>query len=82
MKDNYPQAFIREKFGDWLLPLNSFVRELGHVPRGTRDLMWCPYLNEPAIIEWDGDNPVCPNCKNFEAATHTFMGHISKPRFV
>jgi hypothetical protein len=48
-------------------------------PLGYRDVMWCPYLNEPAILEWRKDKPHCPNCNgNFEPETHPFICHIQK----
>jgi hypothetical protein len=47
-------------------------------PKGFRDIMWCPYLNEPAILEYKEGKPWCPNCENFEAETHEFIGHIKK----
>jgi hypothetical protein len=51
-------------------------------PRGFRDLMWCPYMNEPAIIHWAAYKPYCPNCHgNFEPETHPFLLHIAKPEF-
>lgn len=48
-------------------------------PKGYRDVMWCPYLNEPAILEWRDGKPHCPNCNgHFEGATHLFICHIEK----
>lgn len=48
-------------------------------PLGFRDVMWCPYLNEPAILEWRKNKPHCPNCDgNFEPQTHPFICHIQK----
>jgi hypothetical protein len=50
-------------------------------PRGFYDVFWCPYLNAPAILEYKDDAPTCPNCEgNFEAATHSFICNIRKPR--
>ena len=50
-------------------------------PRGFFDVFWCPYVNAPAILEYKGDEPTCANCEgNFEAATHTFICNIRKPR--
>lgn len=64
----------------WLeegLPINC---GLDKESKGFRDLMWCPYLNEPAIIKYKDGKPDCPNCDgSFEAETHLFMGHIRKP---
>ena len=66
----------------WKLPENRSVNELGREPRGFRDLMWCPYLNEPAFVRWTEDGADCPNCHgNFEAETHVFIGHVEKPFF-
>jgi hypothetical protein len=73
---------VRSKLADWLDERNRAIPELGREPRGFRDLMWCPYLNEPAILEWRNELPHCPNCDgNFEASTHAFIGHVGKPRF-
>lgn len=48
-------------------------------PQGYRDVMWCSYLNEPAILEWKNGKPQCPNCEeHFEAGTHPFICHILK----
>lgn len=48
-------------------------------PHGYRDVMWCPYINEPAIIEYRDGKPYCPLCNgNFEASTHEFICHIKK----
>lgn len=48
-------------------------------PLGFRDVMWCPYLNEPAILEWRDNKPHCPNCEgNFEPQTHPFICNIQK----
>jgi hypothetical protein len=72
---------LHEELQDWLRPDGRAVSELGSEPKGYRDLMWCPYINEPAIIEYRDDRPHCVNCDgNFEASTHPFMGHIPKPR--
>lgn len=71
---------LHADLADWVAQRDRFVYELGKEPTGFRDLMWCPYLNEPAILEYRNDVPSCPNCNgNFEAATHVFMGHIKKP---
>lgn len=76
------QSLLHAELEPWttqVRPLPSAV--LGENPTGSRDLMWCPYLNEPAILEWKDNKPHCPNCDgNFEAVTHTFLGHILKPR--
>ena len=53
--------------------------------RGYRDVIWCPFLNEPAILEYrtlkNGSRvPDCPNCNgNYEPETHEFICHIRKP---
>jgi hypothetical protein len=48
-------------------------------PRGFRDVIWCPYLNEPAFLTYDDVRLDCPNCNhNFEVASHPFICHISK----
>jgi hypothetical protein len=54
------------------------------VGKGYRDVIWCPYLNEPAILEYVDINgirqPDCPNCnRNYESSTHIFICHILKP---
>lgn len=54
------------------------------VPKGFRDIMWCPYINEPMILEWRGDEPYCSGCGNdktssFEPESHVFICHILKP---
>lgn len=49
-------------------------------PTGYRDVIWCPYLNEPAIIQYKNGEPDCPNCPgNYEPETHEFICHILKP---
>ncbi len=53
---------------------------------GHGTLIWCPYLNEPAFLEWireDGKRvPDCPNCnRNFEPETHAFLFEVGKPRW-
>ncbi len=66
----------------WLRGDNRDIAILDAAPKGYRDLMWCPYLNEPAILEYEDGAPHCPNCNgNFEAETHVFMGHIHKPHW-
>lgn len=71
---------LHHELKDWLNTEDNWVREPGKEPKGFRDLMWCPYLNEPAILEYKDDRPHCPNCNgNFEASSHAFMGHIFKP---
>lgn len=54
-----------------------------YIAKGYRDVIWCPYLNEPAIIQYKtvGDKRVayCPNCDgNYEPETHEFICHIQK----
>jgi hypothetical protein len=72
-------AELHPDLQDWLTdkrPTNgpSFV------PKGMRDVMWCPYMNEPMILEYKGDAPTCPGCgDSFEASTHAFICHINKP---
>lgn len=47
--------------------------------KGYRDVIWCPYLNEPAIIEYKDGKPDCHNCDgNYEPETHEFICHIEK----
>lgn len=74
---------LHPELSGWLLqegPENLGVLELE--PKGFRDLMWCQYLNEPAILEYRDGRPHCPNCNgNFEAESHPFLGHIRKPRW-
>lgn len=54
--------------------------ELTKEPKGFRDLMWCPYLNEPTILEYREGEPYCGCCDgNFEAETHEFIAHIKQP---
>jgi hypothetical protein len=49
-------------------------------PKGYRDVIWCPYGNEPTFLSWGRDNlPQCDNCNgNWEAETHPFICHILK----
>lgn len=56
-------------------------------PKGFRDIYWCPYLNEPVILKYDGDKPKCDGCGNVYDSveqmaddTHTFICHVLKPR--
>ena len=49
-----------------------------------RNVVWCPYLNEPAflrIIEKDGRTLLdCENCNhNYEPTSHPFICRILKP---
>lgn len=54
---------------------------LSKEPKGYRDLIWCPYGNEPAVLEYVDGKPYCPNClNNFEAMTHGFIAHIKEPK--
>lgn len=50
------------------------------VSRGFRDVRWCPYMNEPFIIQYKlGTNEgMCPLCDSFEADTHEFICSIHK----
>ena len=57
------------------------MTELTEMPMGFRDLLWCPILNEPGILSYENDKPICPHCTSFSIETHTFIGHITKPRF-
>ncbi len=62
------------------------TRNITQIEEGYRDVRWCPYLNEPFIIEYKvvkGEKvPHCPNCNgNFEFETHTFICHINKPHY-
>lgn len=54
-------------------------------PKGYRDVVWCPYGNEPAIIGSYGESEKsinCPECNgNFEYSTHPFICHLGKPDF-
>lgn len=60
-------------------------KSVSFTPEGFRDVIWCPYLNEPAILEYDtlkeGSPPKCPNCENYEPCSHQFICHIRKPRW-
>jgi hypothetical protein len=54
--------------------------------KGFRDVRWCPYLNEPFIVEYFSTGEAhCPNCEtlyepgNYEESTHKFICHILKP---
>lgn len=50
--------------------------------RGYRDVIWCPYMNEPAFLEYshNGKTSRCPNCDgNYEEDTHPFICHVLKP---
>jgi len=72
---------LHEELERWEKGLPQYVV---YEPKGFRDVMWCPYLNEPAIIEYrdkDGKKePYCPNCNgNFEPESHPFICHILKP---
>ncbi len=52
-------------------------------PQGYRDVLWCPYLNEPWIMEYNVKTKEvsCPNCDgNYEPSTHPFICHINKYR--
>ena len=74
------QWVLHKDLEAWLTELSPRKPILTDAPLGFRDLMWCPYLNEPAILEYSNNKPTCPNCRgNFEASTHAFLGHIKKP---
>ena len=72
---------LHKDLEDWLTQESPSKPILSDTPKGFRDLMWCPYLNEPVILEYKDENPTCPSCKgSFEASTHWFLGHILKPK--
>lgn len=49
--------------------------------KGFRDVIWCPYANEPAFLEYHHETPWCPECNgNYEPETHEFIVHILKPK--
>ena len=57
---------------------------LRFAPQGFRDIIWCPYSNEPEFLGQtvDGTKPHCPGCNgNYEESTHPFVVHIGKPRY-
>ena len=74
---------LHKHLSPWMDKRNHLVGRLGRTPKGYRDLMWCPYINEPTIIVFDEkNNPTCKECNgNFEAETHLFIGHIYKPNY-
>ena len=74
--------FLHKELQDWLTQESPSQPILSNKPLGFRDLMWCPYSNEPIILSYDKDfRPNCTGCKgNFEASTHWFLGHVKKPR--
>lgn len=52
-----------------------------------RDVHWCPYLNEPVIVEYrshgegephDSDK-FCVNCHGYFDNDHVFICHVGKP---
>ena len=50
--------------------------------RGPRDLLWCWAINEPALLEYRGNSPVCSTCDELiypDAGAHTFIANIRKP---
>ena len=57
---------------------------LRFAPQGFRDIIWCPYSNEPEFLGQtvDGTKPHCPGCNgNYEESTHQFVVHVGKPRY-
>ena len=51
-------------------------------PKGFRDVIWCPYGNEPTFISYKPgtDEPTCDQCNgNYEPENHPFIAHILKP---
>lgn len=58
-----------------------YIGCVSDIPSGFRDVVWCPYANEPTFLVSDEDgNPDCPLCaKNFEPETHPFILHVLKP---
>ena len=55
---------------------------ISFAPKGYRDVIWCPYLNEPTFVEYTQEGYLeCPNCNhNFEVATHKFICHIDNQK--
>lgn len=48
-----------------------------------RNVIWCPYLNEPAFLQIDHKNNKldCPNCaRNYEPSSHPFICRILKTK--
>lgn len=69
-------SFIGAKIGDAMLRR----RAVTFTPRGYRDVVWCPYLNEPAILQFKNGKPDCPNCNgNYEPGSHMFICNVRKP---
>jgi len=53
--------------------------EVTDIPKGFRDVMWCPYANEPTFLAYVDGKPTCLECDgNFEFETHEFICHIKK----
>lgn len=45
-----------------------------------RNVIWCPYLNEPVFLSIYEDSLDCPGCAhNYEATNHKFICCIKKP---
>ena len=62
------------------MSVTGFPGMVSFEPKGYRDVVWCPYLNEPAILVYENGEPDCPNCNhNYEPSTHIFICHIIKP---
>lgn len=77
-----PATLLHVDLAAWADQPPQVGPKLDDRPAGYRALMWCPYANEPAILEWRGSRPYCPNCNgNFEPETHAFIGRVLKPRF-
>ena len=48
--------------------------------RGVRDVIWCPYANEPTFLKYVNNEPDCDMCnKNYEEETHPYICTIRKP---
>ncbi len=64
------------------LTLEAKQNCIGYEPKGYRDIVWCPYGNEPSFLGVDEDgNTDCRACSgNYEEETHPFICHIIKPR--
>lgn len=55
-------------------------------PFGFRDAYWCWHLNEPVILQYEDDQPICAHCGGDPiedpAQLHEFLVHLSKPEKV
>lgn len=70
---------MKEEFNGHVWEYDDSLRNVEGVPHGYRDVMWCPYANEPAFLIWKDDEPACSECSNFEFMTHEFIAHVKKP---